>query len=328
MNTSINTIRQYRSPVLTIFELPLPGIKNSGNISLPSLVKVSRTILVFPQKGISVMSFRSNVFVIFSVGLAVFSTPGCNGIELTSQERDREIAIDGDREDWAGRIRYLDDKNVAIGIMNDESDLYICLSSSDQRLLMQTMTGGLTLWFDTEGGKKETFGIGYPLSKPGGSDLMSPFRGRGKPGMSGDEQFIRGMQYFLSSQYEIDILGPGEDESLRIPVQNTEGIHVSADLTEFGQFVYEIKIPLKETSPTPFALDISPGETLGVGFKTGQMKMDRDRKREEGIEPGGSSGKMGRGVMGRGGVPNRKPSEPLEVWTKITLVSVNVEKKN
>jgi len=283
------------------------------------------------------MRTRFPIVVVVSISFTVFLTAGCNSIELTSSARDREVTIDGDREDWAGRIRYLDDSNIAIGVMNDQSGLYICFSSSDQRLMMQTMMGGFTMWFDTEGGTKKTFGIGYPLSKPGGGDPMGAFRGRGETGMPDQQQFVRGMQYFLSSQYEIDVYGPGENERVRIPVENNEGIHVSTDLTESGQYVYELKIPLKGSSSTLFAFDISPGEKLGLGFTTGKLEMDPDLMREKGMGPGSGGVRMGpvgvpgggRGGMGggggRGGFPDRKPPKPLEVWTKVTLAAVSGE---
>jgi hypothetical protein len=283
------------------------------------------------------MRTRMTGVVLIVMSLAVILTAGCNGIELTSSARDCDVVIDGDREDWAGKIRYLDDKNFAVGVMNDESDLYICFSSSDRRLITQTMMNGFTLWFDTESGTKKTFGIGYPLSNPGGGDPIGALRGRGETGTPDQQQFVRRMQYFLSSQYEIEMYGPGENERVRIPVENDEGIHVSADLTESGQYVYEVRIPLKGSSSTPFALATAPGEKLGLTFTTGEMELNPDRMRERGMGPGGG-GDMGpggipdggRGGMGPGGgpggFPNRKPPKPLEVWMTVTLASVNGER--
>lgn len=51
--------------------------------------------------------------------------------------------------------------------MNDTSNLYITLSTTDQTLMMKTLRLGFTVWFDPEGGTREVPGVKYPVGIQG-----------------------------------------------------------------------------------------------------------------------------------------------------------------
>jgi hypothetical protein len=112
------------------------------------------------------MAKRCNL-VLWSLLLLANSLAGCNDIELASKWRDREISIDGDQADWSGILRFLEDEQTSVGVVNDGDFLYLCLVSSSQGPVMQTVRSGFTVWFDREGGKKKNFGIKFPLGMQG-----------------------------------------------------------------------------------------------------------------------------------------------------------------
>ena len=123
---------------------------------------------------------------------------------------------------------------------------------------------------------------------------------------------------------EMEILGPGKDERVRMVLAQAKGIEVKTAYSE-GRLVYELKAPLARNAELPYAIGSRPGGTIGIGFETPEP--DRERIREMmGQRPGG----MGRfppsggGMGGRGGMPGRPRGampKPFELWAKVTLAS-------
>ena len=87
----------------------------------------------------------------------------CGSQELDSAWRDREVAIDGVDDEWSGAVHYIDKENIAVGLFNDDTYLYVCLETVDFRKVQQVIGLGLTVWFDPGGGKDKAFGINFPL---------------------------------------------------------------------------------------------------------------------------------------------------------------------
>src|SRR5437879_121574 len=102
---------------------------------------------------------------------------GCGGLQLESGRRDRPIAVDGKADEWSDSLTVIKDAQIAVGLFNDQDDLYMCISSWNQDVNLQAQNLGLTVWFDAGGGQEKTFGIEYPLVE----DRIQS-RGRGAPG--------------------------------------------------------------------------------------------------------------------------------------------------
>jgi len=100
--------------------------------------------------------------------LSVFIS-GCGKPKLYSKWRNRQITIDGKFEDWQNDIAYYDENTrVSIGVINDDTYLYICLITRNRGLMEQLMRSGFNVWFDPEGGSDKVFGIHFPLGMQGG----------------------------------------------------------------------------------------------------------------------------------------------------------------
>ena len=254
---------------------------------------------------------------------------GCRTDAFTSYWRDSYITIDGDQSDWQGRLWVPESENIAIGIMNDESNLYLTLSSSDRNTIMQVMRLGFTVWFDPKGGKKEVFGIKYPVGMAGVGMRTIGDRGRSRDQMPDLHEEIQSLK---ESQIWAEILGPEKDDIARIPVMDSSGIQVGIGYSAYGHLVYELTIPLERTSDSPHAIDTSPGATIGIGFETGKIDfaaMRRSRGGNSGM-PGGMPGGRGRpggmrgggrpGGMRGGGMRGAMP-EPFKYWARVTLAT-------
>ena len=268
------------------------------------------------------------------LSLLIGSGVSCSSNAFTSHWRDREISIDGDQQEWFGNLLVPEGQHVTIGVMNDDAYLYLTMSSTDRSTMMQIMRFGLTVWFDPRGGKKKVLGIKYPMGglEGGMGAAAGRLRGRNeRPDWEAQLQSVR------ESQLWVEVLGPDKDDLARVGVKNEGGIQVEIGASSYGQLVYELRIPFVPTPGNPYALNTSPGETIGIGIETGAI--DRDALRSprggggrRGGMPGGGlpggglpgAGRRAGGMRGggmRGGSPGRQMPQPLKYWTRVTLAA-------
>lgn len=256
---------------------------------------------------------------------------GCKQNVMQSKWNDGNIFIDGRYSDWQPGLIFNAKSNIGIGFANDSSNLYICLTSSDQQLMRQVVFRGFILDIDIPGAKRRQFGINYPT---GISDLDFSQFGRNRwnnmtPGFDQDTRFR-----FNDIHTEFILIGPGKDDRQIVPLENDYGVEIKISRTR-RQLVYEVKIPftLMEDYWQTDKFDLQ--SDLIVTFKTAEMDIAAMRSRADmgGGMPGGRTGGMTGGGRGgqRGGMRGgdrpggqgmQKPSmESFEFRTKVTLAS-------
>jgi hypothetical protein len=240
--------------------------------------------------------------------ILLVSVAGCNGTELNSQWRDREIKIDGLDTEWENTRVYLKDAGASVAVLNDREFVYISFVTAKQQTIRQVMAEGLTLWLDAEGGKDKTFGIRFPLGMAG-SRMPRPSPNEGE--RDSEEMSETRAELFKRANLELEILGPGEDQQQRCRVATLEGIEAKASLSN-NTLVYELKVPIAQSDTHPFAIRAEQGQSIGVGIETPEI--DRDKMRE-----GMGGGKRGGGM--RGGGPGFERPQPLKVWAKVQLAA-------
>ncbi|MBN1293284.1 MAG: hypothetical protein JXB48_15705 [Candidatus Latescibacteria bacterium] len=269
-----------------------------------------------------------NRSVLFSIILLAVLTAGCRMHSVESTWRDREVTIDGldGGEEWQNARYSFDKQNVSVGLLNDETDLYIRLAIRDRNLQKQLMTAGLTVWFDAKGGDKKSIGIQFPLRMQDGGMFGGNMRSGGmseggrqggdrpeggidrKPsGEQGDgsNEQDRSNMMLEAIQREIKILGPGKNESKTVSKTDAQkmGIDCRIDNPK-GNMVYELKIPLIRTESKPYGIGTELPKTVGIGLETGKINMSKmqGRKDEQRGRMGGSGSGMGGMGGGRGGM--------------------------
>jgi hypothetical protein len=267
--------------------------------------------------------------------LAAIWLCGCNEVNLTSAWRDRDIVIDGDPREWTGLTTYIEKGNIAIGITNDDRDLYICLHSPTSEVAGQILMRGLTVWFDPDGGRGKKLGIRCPLgggSTAGSRGMRAPVdttggapdsdywgdRG-GRPGSAGmagpggmptDRGSLKDMiaEMVPNAAAEFEVLGPDGKVCGTFAAGEVPGIQIALGYVD-GRIVYELKIPLAQSEDGSYGIGASRDKELGIGFVTPEIDMDAareamrkagERDRPEGAPPG--DGMSGGGVPG-GGMP-------------------------
>ena len=115
------------------------------------------------------------------------------------------------------------------------------------------------------------------------------------------------------------------------------GIDIAAGQPE-GSLVYELRVPLAVSADRPFAVESSPGKTVGLRFETGEMPTGGAPGGRGGHSGGtgggyGGHGGWGGGYGGRGGGMGggyggrsrgqygATQAKPVKVWTVVHLAA-------
>ncbi len=239
---------------------------------------------------------------------------GCSSLQIASRWKDDAIRVDGKNDDWAGKTELIQAKKLTVGFSNDSDFVYVMLSTTDRATSRMLMTQGLTVWFDTAGGRTKVFGIHYPLG------LFGSRSGRGRDEQGDPFGAFRGN----TSLSEMEILGPGSDDVHRVPVSSADGILARGSASESG-FVYELKVPYTSNERQSYSIHARTGSLLGIGFLTPEMSAAESGSGESSAGTGGGRGRGGRGGGGSsmGSTPDRVQSsvEPLREWMTVQLVA-------
>jgi len=233
---------------------------------------------------------------------------------ITSQWRDRDLAIDGDSGDWPGPLRPIEENHpLMAAAMNDGQYLYLVLSTSDSTERRQILRQGLVVWFDPSGGEKKHFGLKYPVGVPpeerpsrgggggGGGYRRGPGGGGGgrPPSDPGShDPSSSGSSDQLEPTDRLEVYGPQKDDAHSFVTEMAPGITVKTGQAE-GYLVYELKVPLTKTADSPYAIEAKPGALIGFGIET--PKMEHPAAEGRGGMGGGGFGGLGGGMGGHGG---------------------------
>ena len=258
--------------------------------------------------------------------LFILLIPGCSSTkELTSDWNKSKVKIDGNPTEWSDELRYLKDDNIAVGFLNDDKDLYLCLTTADISKVMQMFRGGLTIMIEPENGGK-VFGIKFPfMDFAGMRNNFKRSEGDGdNPGLDGGYRgaFIKKV---IVNQRQIQIVNEDQKVINVLPVVNKNGIKAALGYYN-DQFVYELEVPLRSGSNFPFLIDAVTGEKINLKIETGEIKRP-NLKRQEG-EGNGTFGGEGRDEMGgrrgggrrSGGIQRGEYQyKPIDVSIELTL---------
>ena len=294
--------------------------------------------------------YRIRELILLSIVIiTAFITAGCGEFLAKSTWRDREVIIDGidEGEEWNDARYFFEKEKVTVGLINDKTDMYVCLSTNDRKIQRQFLIRGFTVWFNPQGGKKKTLGIHFPVGMQGGGmqggmpggdrqagdNLMTP----GKSGSDRGDEDAQLQKMLVESQKEIEIFGPGKDEKIKMSVEEAEenGIKVRIGYSSKENLVYELKVPLLRNVSRPYFIGTESVKVVGIGLESGKMDTSQMGKRSGGMggrDGGGMGGGMGGGHGGMGGGRGggrggmrQQTTEPIEIWLKTELAQQHVD---
>jgi hypothetical protein len=265
----------------------------------------------------------SHLLLVISLLLILLN--GCSGgFKLTSDWQQREMNIDGSDSQWQRGLYYDKESDLVYGVRNDEKYIYVFLKTQNRSTQMQIMRQGLTVWFDREDGKNQTFGIQYPMSRQEGHAGFIP---------DTNEETLH---TFLDQEFpELEILGPKKEDLQRFSALETPGIRVKLGRTR-ETLIYELRVPLHKTSEQPFAIEPTSSNRIGVEFETGEFKPEQmkggmhaggghdhgegmgEGEPAEGSSMGGGRRPHGGGNQG-GRLGNIEKTKRMELWLSVQL---------
>ncbi len=273
------------------------------------------------------MKVKKSIYIVVSLTLiSLFG--GCSGLEVLSKWQESNLIIDGSKQDWGNNLKYIKDEKVAVGITNDEQNLYLCLVVSENERIIKLLKSGLTIWFEPQSSDVEKFGIQYPIKN--NTTVVMDFSKRLKPTGRRVKQ-ERVVNKLLIEQNEFLVLNEDEYPLYASPLKSNNGIEVKIGY-EFGQLVYELKISLVGRKESLLKINTTLNEEIKLGFIAGKIERpERSGEAEMGNKSGGKSGGGQKGGMSggrRGGSSGRGRQqninsviEPINFWINTAIAS-------
>ncbi len=247
---------------------------------------------------------------------------GCGTKAINSHWRGNDIKIDEKDRGWFDLGSVLEDPRASLAILNDNDYLYLGLRTTNADFQRLVLRGGVTWWFDREGGDKKTFGIRFPV----GLLPMARVEGESDDTEEPPRDFSRRNPQLPSE--DIDLFTSGDNNPRRMTKMEASGIEARYRQNQ-DTLYYLLKIPLRSSESHPFAIETTSGAEVGIGAETATSRPPEASKRESSEGGRGAEGGLGRrrgGGRGREGTPmNRSGStsrpDPLKVWLKVDLAA-------
>jgi hypothetical protein len=247
------------------------------------------------------------------IAAASLSLRAADTIELTSAWRTEPIRIDGDSEDWYGRLQAVRGQRFSVGLANDADALYFCLVTTDRVLAQQITRQGLMIWLDPSDAKakKHVFGVHFPID-PRLVAMRDPATIYSREPSAG---YVPGDE----GQSGVGILS-GKGDAKRIPIEESGGIQ--ARLSVHGEaLVYELKVPLKGGAGAgSYFVNAVPGATVRFGLQTPEWRGPLPPQRGPVGVGVAVSAPGGRGVVGYPAM-DATLLKPMELKASLRLAS-------
>jgi hypothetical protein len=219
---------------------------------------------------------------------------GAKSVSLDSAPRTRPIAIDAKLDDWQDALVYVKQANLAIGLSNDGTDLYLCVQSRDPEVNLQILDQGMIAWLTPHGATGKQFGIEFPLARDRVESYSRMTTATGTQGGGGAPRTMT----------RLAIRGAAPDDRRIMAIADATGISASAAAID-DAFVYEMRIPLVKSPEHPYAIGAAPGDRIEILLETPEpapyVKEHGDSVPRSGGFGGGTGGAGGGGMGGHGG---------------------------
>lgn len=217
------------------------------------------------------------------------------------------VTIDGQAAEWPQFFRfYAPGTRFQFDVMNDKTNLYVCVRATEMEAQARLMHSGLTLWFDAAGKKKQKEGLSFPIKLDHTADEIARGDNTGKyragDGTPSLHRRVNGLKerVILSQTAIKNINLPGIAEPL-LPLTNANGLNVAYGWDSIDILFVEYQVPLAVIlGHIPSASELQ--KPIGLGLDVGAIEAP---SRSGGNGGGASASPTGmgsnRGMAGRPG---------------------------
>jgi len=159
---------------------------------------------------------KQSILSLISIVLAASLFAEADDRKIQSKWSNGRVVIDGMSQEWQGAATVLntdlDMAQVTVGLLNDDTFLYLSLMTAKPRHQFEILMNGLTIWLEPKGTGKRNFGIRFPIQHQRRLDLPI-----GSEEKSCPERLFRSVQ---ESPMEMEIVGPGKRDGYRVLIGN------------------------------------------------------------------------------------------------------------
>lgn len=218
------------------------------------------------------------------------------------KKSNQNITVDGQLKDWGDSLNYYNpDKKIHYALAENQENLYFAIRIENRGQQEQAMRNGITLAFNPEGKKKETYSLTFPSpDRDENSLFVMPKADHAITQQQlKQEDLEERRKADLLKLRDIQIKGFPDVETDHITTANTYGIKTVLQFDESGALVYEAAIPVKmlhsDLNSKPWVFDIKINSFAASNNHDGLKPPS---------ENGGMGGMNGGRGMGRGGMGN------------------------
>lgn len=253
-----------------------------------------------------------NIRTIFIISLLFITIIGCGSSEMMiSNSIENKIIVDGNQEDWNGKLKYFEDEKAAVGFQNDKENLYFCLVTTSKTNAIKIMSLGLTVWFKPDS-DEQIIGLQYPkrMDEIKQQNLMGKNRNRDR-----NTDFEMTVNAMMQNQGELLLVDEENEIIYASSIGSNDGYEVKISGIN-NQFIYEAKIPIGENKLAQMPINIFSEEKVSIEFETGEIDLTELRKNgmgQQGMRGGMQGGGQGlRGDMQSAGAGSGRSRMGME----------------
>ena len=225
--------------------------------------------------------------------------------------QDNTVTADGNTDDWELPLRFSNPQHTFdYSITNDKNNIYICITSNDDRTEIRMLRSGLTIYFDPKGNKNKNISLEFPVKKPEQPSYNNSYNNT-DPIKSSSNKEIKD-QLLLESNF-FNTKGFANIENGQFAVGNQKiNLQVALKLhndSSNHSLVYEAIIPINDI-PGVNQYARNTGKNFSIGIA---MTSSQNRSNNNNYSPRPSFGMRGM-RMGGGGYRNynNQYQEPKE----------------
>ncbi|MES2005066.1 MAG: hypothetical protein V4450_11125 [Bacteroidota bacterium] len=236
---------------------------------------------------------------------------------------------DGNLNEWRpDKFGTDNEPSVQFAVDHDATNIYIAMKVSGMPMQMKIVNGGMKLYLDKKGRKKEGTGIEFPIKKEGGEVTGRGGRPGGNAGEGGKPDPKQIKEKMAPSMLFLKTFGFDDQEDKTQLVIQEGGINIAFDWDEAGNMLIEYQVPVSYLG-TAASLN---GKPVGIGWKIGGADAMASSPTVTSTQlvavPSSSGGRASGG--GGGGVRSRSSNNDFSstvdsrmreqnIWTKYTL---------
>lgn len=180
------------------------------------------------------------------------------------------VTVDASNADWQAETMNLMKKfGIDYAFKNDGKYLYVLFNFKDRKFMSTVQVTGLTLWFNTEGSDKKTYGINFKERRVNADELIAILeRQQGPIPDAQKAQFKSKPFYFL---YQGEVIDKKGNNLTPTALAGDMDVPMFRLKPGRGTALYELRLRLNMLEKLAPELKLEPGKIVKIGFEWGGM---------------------------------------------------------